>query len=78
MVRARGLSDNEAHADGCGKMENHVRFVHQLSEQVLIHDRIEDVMKTIAGFKVADILDASGGKIVQNKDFLALRQQRFR
>jgi hypothetical protein len=35
-------------------------------------------MKTIVGFKVADILDASGGKIVQNKHFLALREQRFR
>ena len=67
--------DNELHAHGSGKMNDHVRIIHKFREQLAIFDAVEVIFEKIRTFQMPDVLHASGRKIIQQNDALALFEE---
>ena len=65
--RPNGTFDDQAHAHGSGQVKNNIALVHHLRQKMLIRNRIENVVKAIVFFQMADILYAARREIVQDK-----------
>jgi hypothetical protein len=52
-------------------MENHVTLVNQFSDDRLVVNRVNRVMKLRVALKVLDILDAACREVVNHKHFVA-------
>ena len=57
-------------------MKNYIDLIDQFSGHRLVVHAVDCVMKARMIFQVADVLKAAGGKIVDDKDFVAALQVR--
>ena len=67
--------DDELHAHGSGEMNDHVRIIDKFREQLAIFDAVEVIVEKIRIFQMPDVLHASGRKIIQENDALALFEE---
>jgi len=59
-------------------VKDHVAAIHQLRRHRYIHDGVDGVVKIGIPFQMKDIVDFTGGKVIDDKDLMALLQKIFR
>ncbi len=71
------LLDDQFDADRGGEMEHHVAAIDQLRQQRLVGHRVDEVFEPGPPFQMGDVVDRSGGQVVQDLHLVALIEQRF-
>ena len=66
--------DNKFDSDRGGEMKYNVALIDQLGGDRLVVHALDGVVKMRVIFQVANIFNAAGGKIVDDKDFVAALQ----
>src|SRR5262249_12484105 len=70
--------DNELDAHSGGQVNDHVRVIDKLGEQLTILDAVKMILEARARFEMADIFHAAGGKIVDQNNTIAAVEEPFR
>ena len=69
--RANRTLYDQLHADRSCQVKDHVALINQLSRNGLVVNALDRVMVARMLFEVANIFNAAGGKIIDDKDFIA-------
>ena len=69
--RAHGALNNQLDAHGRREMKDDVALVDQLGGDRAIVDAVNRVVKVRVVFQMVNVLDAAGGKIVDDEDLVA-------
>src|SRR5262245_6598551 len=72
------LLDDQSDADGGRKVEDHVGVIDQLGEQRLVVHGFNVIAEPRAAFQMCDVVDRSGGQIVEDDHLMAGVEQGFR
>ena len=78
LDRVDWLLDDELHTDGRGQVHDDVAPIDQLREHGFVGDRVDRVMETRIALQVDDVLHRSGRQVVEDEDFVAAFEERFR
>ena len=72
-----GSCDDQLHADGRGQVEDHRGAIDELGDQRLVEHAVDGVVEAAVALEVRDVVDAPGGQIVEDEDFVAALEQRL-
>ncbi len=75
--RVHRLLDDQLHADGCGEMKDDVAAVDHLGEQRFVGHRVDGVREARCLFEMADVVDGTGGQVVEHRHLVSVAQQSF-
>ena len=75
--RVHRLLDDQLHADGRGQMKDDVAAVDHLGEQRFVGHRVDRVREARCLFEMADVVDGTGGQVVEHRHLVAVAQQSF-
>src|SRR5207344_3323268 len=71
------LLDDQLDADRGGEVEHHVAVIDQLREQRLVGHRVDEVLEPGPPLQMGDVVDRSGGQVVEDLYLMSLIEQRF-
>jgi hypothetical protein len=74
LNRAHGTFYDQTNANGSGKMEYDVRFIHQLRQKLAILDWFEKAPHAVIFLEATDIFHAARRKIIEQQDFIAISE----
>ena len=74
---AEALLDDQLDADGGGEMKHDVAAIDQLREQRLVVHGVDEILEARPALQMADVVDRSGGQVVEDQHVVSLLEQRF-
>src|SRR5581483_6410227 len=58
-------------------MKDNVAAIDQFGEERFVVDRVDEVLEPGSPFQVRDVVERTGGQVVEHQDFVSLGEQSF-